>query len=327
MLMEVDPRAIRAASDVLECSGLVAMPTETVYGLAANADDEVAVKKIFAAKNRPANHPLIVHVTGIEALDHWAVNIPQSAYTLARKFWPGPLTMILPKAERVGAWVTGDQDSVGLRAPSHPWAQALLQAFAGKSHRGIAAPSANTFGRISPTCAKHVMDDLGQKPRGKVDLILDGGDCDVGVESTIVNLTGKTPEILRHGAVTRRMLEEALGCAVPDGGQDSPRVSGSLKSHYAPKTKVVLVSSIEATFDQFAKYRLAIMAPADQMKETPSNVLKWFASEETPQAYARSLYARLHDMDAVGADYILIVMPPVNDDWAAVLDRLGRAAA
>ena len=248
-MVPVDERAIRAAVDVLECSGLVAMPTETVYGLAGNADDEKAVKKIFEAKNRPTTHPLIVHITGEEALDHWAKDIPQSAYVLARRFWPGPLTMILKKADRVGDWVTGGQDSVGLRCPSHPWAVALIKAFAGKHHRGIAAPSANTFGRISPTCAQHVRDDLGEKPKGKVDLILDGGDCDVGVESTIINLSGERPEILRHGAITRHMLEEALACSIPDGGKNSPRASGTLKmfSNGLPLTKMPLLTCTRYT--------------------------------------------------------------------------------
>ncbi len=327
MQTPVDERAIRAAVDVLECSGLVAMPTETVYGLAANADDEKAVHKIFAAKNRPADHPLIVHITGEEALDHWAVDIPQSAYTLARKFWPGPLTMILKKADHVGAWVTGGQDSVGLRAPSHPWARALIKAFAGKHHRGIAAPSANTFGRISPTSAQHVKDDLGEKPRGKVDLILDGGECDVGVESTIINLSGEHPEILRHGAVTRTMLEEALGCAVPDGSKDSPRASGTLKSHYAPKTKVILVDDIQVAISQYSDKKLAVMAPQSQMTETPKNVVKWFAAASEAADYARFLYARLHELDAVNADLILIENPAQGGLWDAVHDRLGRAAA
>ncbi|MBR4940135.1 MAG: threonylcarbamoyl-AMP synthase, partial [Burkholderiaceae bacterium] len=162
---EVDPRAIRAASDVLEYSGLVAIPTETVYGLGANADDETAVKKIFEAKGRPQNRPLSVLISGEEAIGAWAKNVPQTAYTLARRFWPGPLTMILHKGDRAGDWITGGQTTIGLRAPGHPWALALLKAFAGKTHRGIAAPSANTFGKISPTSAKYVMDDLGQKPR------------------------------------------------------------------------------------------------------------------------------------------------------------------
>ena len=326
-MLPVDERAIRAAVDVLECSGLVAMPTETVYGLAANAEDEKAVKKIFEAKNRPTTHPLIVHITGEEALDHWACDIPQSAYVLARKFWPGPLTMILKKSDAVGDWITGGQDSVGLRCPSHPWAVALIKAFAGKHHRGLAAPSANTFGRISPTCAQHVRDDLGEKPKGKVDFILDGGQCEVGVESTIINLSGEHPEILRHGAVTRGMLEEALGCAVPDGGKDSPRVSGSLKSHYAPKTKVVLSDNIAAELEKLKDKKVAVMASGQALEQTPAHVVKWFIAPSDASEYMHMLYTRLHELDQTGADLILIETPPTGDAWNAVQDRLNRAAA
>ena len=326
-MLPVDERAIRAAVDVLECSGLVAMPTETVYGLAANAEDEKAVKKIFEAKNRPTTHPLIVHITGEEALDHWACDIPQSAYVLARKFWPGPLTMILKKSDAVGDWITGGQDSVGLRCPSHPWAVALIKAFAGKHHRGLAAPSANTFGRISPTCAQHVRDDLGEKPKGKVDFILDGGQCEVGVESTIINLSGEHPEILRHGAVTRGMLEEALGCAVPDGGKDSPRVSGSLKSHYAPKTKVILSDNIAAELEKLKDKKVAVMACGQALEQTPAHVVKWFIAPSDASEYMHVLYTRLHELDQTGADLILIETPPTGDAWNAVQDRLNRAAA
>lgn len=326
-MLPVDERAIRAAVDVLECSGLVAMPTETVYGLAANAEDEKAVKKIFEAKNRPTTHPLIVHITGEEALDHWACDIPQSAYVLARKFWPGPLTMILKKSDAVGDWITGGQDSVGLRCPSHPWAVALIKAFAGKHHRGLAAPSANTFGRISPTCAQHVRDDLGEKPKGKVDFILDGGQCEVGVESTIINLSGEHPEILRHGAVTRGMLEEALGCAVPDGGKDSPRVSGSLKSHYAPKTKVVLSDNIAAELEKLKDKKVAVMASGQALEQTPTHVVKWFIAPSDASEYMHVLYTRLHELDQTGADLILIETPPTGDAWNAVQDRLNRASA
>lgn len=326
-MLPFDERAIRAAVDVLECSGLVAMPTETVYGLAANAEDEKAVKKIFEAKNRPTTHPLIVHITGEEALDHWACDIPQSAYVLARKFWPGPLTMILKKSDAVGDWITGGQDSVGLRCPSHPWAVALIKAFAGKHHRGLAAPSANTFGRISPTCAQHVRDDLGEKPKGKVDFILDGGQCEVGVESTIINLSGEHPEILRHGAVTRGMLEEALGCAVPDGGKDSPRVSGSLKSHYAPKTKVVLSDNIAAELEKLKDKKVAVMASGQALEQTPAHVVKWFIAPSDASEYMHVLYTRLHELDQTGADLILIETPPTGDAWNAVQDRLNRAAA
>lgn len=326
-MQPVDERAIRAAVDVLECSGLVAIPTETVYGLAANAEDEKAVKKIFEAKNRPTTHPLIVHITGEEALDHWAKDIPQSAYILARRFWPGPLTMILKKSDNVGDWITGGQDSVGLRCPSHPWAVALIKAFAGKHHRGLAAPSANTFGRISPTTAQHVRDDLGEKPKGKVDFILDGGECEVGVESTIINLSGDHPEILRHGAITRKMLEEALGCAVPDGGKDSPRVSGSLKSHYAPKTKVLLSDNIPADLEKLKDKKVAVMASQEALAQTPANVVKWFIAPDNAVDYMHVLYVRLHELDQAAADCILIETPPTGDAWNAVQDRLARASA
>lgn len=326
-MQPVDERAIRAAVDVLECSGLVAIPTETVYGLAANAEDEKAVKKIFEAKNRPTTHPLIVHITGEEALDHWAKGIPQSAYILARRFWPGPLTMILKKSDNVGDWITGGQDSVGLRCPSHPWAVALIKAFSGKHHRGLAAPSANTFGRISPTTAQHVRDDLGEKPKGKVDFILDGGECEVGVESTIINLSGDHPEILRHGAITRKMLEDTLGCAVPDGGKDSPRVSGSLKSHYAPKTKVILSNNITADLNKLSDKKVAVMASEKALAQTPAHVVKWFVAPDCATEYMHVLYVRLHELDQAGADCILIETPPTGDSWNAVQDRLARASA
>ena len=235
--------------------------------------------------------------------------------------------MILKKSDAVGDWITGGQDSVGLRCPSHPWAVALIKAFAGKHHRGLAAPSANTFGRISPTCAQHVRDDLGEKPKGKVDFILDGGQCEVGVESTIINLSGEHPEILRHGAVTRGMLEEALGCAVPDGGKDSPRVSGSLKSHYAPKTKVVLSDNIAAELEKLKDKKVAVMASGQALEQTPAHVVKWFIAPSDASEYMHVLYTRLHELDQTGADLILIETPPTGDAWNAVQDRLNRAAA
>ena len=171
------------------------------------------------------------------------------------------------------------------------------------------------------------MDDLGQKPKGKVDLILDGGGCDVGVESTIVNLSGEKPEILRHGAITRSMLEDALGCAVPDGGQDSPRVSGSLKSHYAPSTKVVLVDNVLEALATYGDKKLAVMADSTTIEATPANVLKWFDTPNSPQQYMHCLYARLHELDKAGAELIIVEMPQQGDAWEAVRDRLTRAAA
>ena len=322
---EVDPRAIRAASDVLEYSGLVAIPTETVYGLGANADDETAVKKIFEAKGRPQNRPLSVLISGEEAIGAWAKNVPQTAYTLARRFWPGPLTMILHKGDRAGDWITGGQTTIGLRAPGHPWALALLKAFAGKTHRGIAAPSANTFGKISPTSAKHVMDDLGQKPRGKVDLILDGGDCNVGIESTIIDLTVEPPAIVRQGAISQSELEEALGISITKTALPAAVAAGSNKNQYAPKTPVTVIANM-TELDTINAKRMVVMACNAPITPLPKSIVQWIECENEPSAYARTLYARLHDLDGLKADRIVIVLPPEGEAWSVIRDRLLRMA-
>lgn len=323
----INDAAIDRAVRILVTGGLVAIPTETVYGLAADADNKEAVLATFAVKNRPTNHPLIVHVAGPEALDAWAVDIPSQARLLVKAFWPGPLTLVLKKSDRCGDFVTGGQDSVALRCPSHPWTRTLLQRFSGSTFKGLTAPSCNTFGRISPTCARHVFEDLGVKPTGKLDFILDGGICEVGVESTMINLSGKRPEILRHGAITRRMLEEVLGCPVPDAGSDAPRASGRLKSHYAPKTKLEIVSKSRFCdrVKELAGKKLAVMAEPDMLA-----LLKPDFSIPAPQTlaeYAHSLYENLHELDAAGCDRILVEEPPKEASWAAVNDRLGRAAA
>ncbi len=328
MYPRIDEKALDHACKVLQAGGLVAIPTETVYGLAADADNREAVLNTFAVKSRPTNHPLIVHVASVEALPFWASVVPQQALDLARAFWPGPLTMVLPKAERCGSFVTGGQDSVAVRCPSHPWTHALLERFAGKGHKGLTAPSANTFGRISPTCAAHVREDLGVKPLGKLDYILDGGTCEVGVESTIINLSGSRPEILRHGAVTRAMLEEVLGCQVPDAGSDAPRASGRLKSHYAPSTKLEILKrdQIESRLEELSPQPAAVMASFDPRKTHP-NALLFLPSPDTPQGYAHILYEALHQLDKAHCSRILVEEPPQTADWAAVNDRLGRAAA
>lgn len=330
----VDAVEVHRAVEILRAGGLVAIPTETVYGLAADADNEKAVMATFAVKGRPTNHPLIVHVANADALSAWARVVPPEARLLAEKFWPGPLTMVLPKSERCQGFVTGGQDSVAIRCPSHPWMQALLKEFAGDNFRAVTAPSCNTFGRISPTSAQHVADDLGVKPTGKLDMILDGGVCEVGVESTILNLSGDRPEILRHGAVTREMLEAVLGVPVPDAGSNAPRASGRLKSHYAPKTKVRLLAAdaIEATLRNDEHLAAALMVTkVTQKKLADSGLLTSdrpvITAPETEAAYAHELYDNLHRLDAFGADVILIECPPTSPDWAAVNDRLGRAAA
>ena len=247
----VDPAAIARAVDVLRRGGLVAMPTETVYGLAADAGSESAVRAIFAAKGRPADHPVIVHIPDAASMHRWAVEVPAAARALAAAFWPGPLTLVLKRGPAASDLITGGQDTVGLRCPAHPWALALLKAFGG----GVAAPSANRFGRISPTTAQHVVDDLGLKPDGAVDMVLDGGACPVGIESTIVDLSGPSPRLLRPGAVTRGELEAVLGAPLGGSEAGAPRVSGGLEKHYAPRTPLEVVPVGEIA------QRVAALAP------------------------------------------------------------------
>lgn len=322
---------IEKAAQVLVAGGLVAVPTETVYGLAADADNPTAVRSTFTAKGRPADHPLIVHVTGFEALSAWVSEIPECTKTLTDAFWPGPLTLVFKKSDRVNDAVTGGQDTVAIRCPSHPVMRALLKRFAGTTHKAVTAPSANTFGRISPTNAKHVADDLGVKPAGKLDMILDGGECEVGVESTIVNLTSERPTILRHGAVTAAMLSEKLGFEVLDAGENAPRVSGRLKSHYAPQTKLQIVPTeeLEAHLEDIAPKETAFLmcGQSELAQKVQTKARRCIVAPGDVAGYAHVLYAAMHDLDACGAKKILVQAPPSDPAWAAVNDRLGRAAA
>lgn len=321
--------AIEQSIDILKRGGLVAIPTETVYGLAADADNEEAVMSIYRAKGRPADHPLIVHVSGIDAIEYWCKDIPPEAWLLARRFWPGPLTLVMKKKDRCGLWVTGGQDSVALRCPSHPVTHELLKRFAGPTHKGLTAPSANTFGRISPSTARHVLDDLGLKPEGRLDFILDGGPSEFGLESTIVNLSGKRPTLLRHGVITRAMLEEVLGFEVPDAGSDAPRASGRLKSHYAPKTRLELVprEALAARLAEFSCEKVAVMASPELLAALGTTPAFCISAPATVAEYGRELYENLHRLDAAGCVRILVEQPEQTPDWAAVNDRLGRAAA
>jgi L-threonylcarbamoyladenylate synthase len=324
----IDSAAIERAARILARGGLVAFPTETVYGLGADADDEAAVRAIFAAKGRPADHPVIVHVLDAAALDAWAREVPASARKLAATFWPGPLTLVLKRAPRAKDVITGGQDTVGLRSPAHPWARALLAAFAGANRtKAIVAPSANSFGRISPTTAAHVRADLGEKPAGKVDLILDGGACPVGIESTIVDLSTAAPRLLRPGIVTRDRLEAVLGVPVPDAQRDAPRASGRLESHYAPRTPLELVepAQLAARINALRGHRLAVLAPAQALLDRTRDVVLRLIAPAQPADYARRLYALLHELDAAGAERILVVRPPSGTAWEAVHDRLRRA--
>jgi L-threonylcarbamoyladenylate synthase len=321
----VDAAAIDRAVDVLRRGGLVAVPTETVYGLAADADNEEAVRKLFAAKGRPADHPVIVHVADASAFDDWAIEVPDAARVLAAAFWPGPLTLVLKRGARARDVLTGGQDSVGLRSPAHPWARALLQAFDG----ALAAPSSNSFGRISPTTAQHVIDDLGVKPRGKIDLILDGGACPVGIESTIVDVRTDMPTLLRPGAIMRDQLQTALHRPVVDAGGQSPRSSGRLEKHYAPHTPLTVmpIDQLAAVLSKPGRARIALLAPLSLLQNCRADVLLAIAAAEDADDYARSLYSSLHRLDSTGAERLFVAEPPAGASWEAIHDRLRRAQA
>lgn len=311
---------VAAAAEHLRRGGLVAFPTETVYGLGADASDPEAVARIFAAKGRPADHPLIVHLAAADQLDRWATDVPDAARRLAARFWPGPLTLILRKRPEVPDAVTGGQPTVGLRVPGHPVAHALLRAFGG----GVAAPSANRFGRVSPTTRAHVLAELGDR----VDVVLEGGPSAVGLESTIVDLSGDRPRLLRPGGIAAAELADVLGVEPTREGTGAPRTPGRLPSHYAPRTPVVVVEREalpQAVRDQVASGRaVAVLTPSpDDVPDRPGVTV--VATATTPEAYARDLYAHLADVDRLAADVVLVERPPVDPGWEAVHDRLGRA--
>ena len=324
--------AIAEAVALLRAGRLVALPTETVYGLGADALDPVAVGRIFTAKGRPADHPLIVHLPDADHLPRWASRIPKDAIALAKAFWPGPLTLILPREDEVPDAVTGGQATVGVRVPDHPVALALLRAF----DSGIAAPSANRFGRISPTTAEHVRQELGDQ----VAMILDGGPCNVGIESTILDLSRDEPEILRPGAITADDIARVIGrrprvrgetLSRPPGANVAPvppRVPGALAAHYAPRTPLQLVDSTvlaDRTKDcTRGGIRVAVLAHTG--REPDDDRVTWIQGGPEPVRYAHDLYANLRALDEVGADLILVECPPDATGWSAIADRLGRAA-
>jgi L-threonylcarbamoyladenylate synthase len=314
------PELIHRAVEILRRGGVIALPTETVYGLAANAEDELAVRRIFAIKGRPATHPLIVHLPDAEALPQWARHVPDEARRLAAAFWPGPLTLVLPRTSRATDAVTGGQDTVALRVPNHPVALAVLRALGG----GLAAPSANRFGRVSPTTAEHVRADLGDE----LELILDGGPCMVGVESTIVDLSSGKPAILRPGGLPAEELERVLGHPVPVNMESSVRVSGSLASHYAPRVGVVLVEPSEAVPRaeslRLQGLQVGVLGPASL--SLPRDLQRFDIPEDAAGA-ARLLYMRLREADLAGLDVLIACLPPAQGLGLAVRDRLSRAAA
>ncbi|HEX7642402.1 MAG TPA: L-threonylcarbamoyladenylate synthase [Burkholderiaceae bacterium] len=314
--------AIKAAARLLEAGSLVAFPTETVYGLGADAENPEAIAAIYAAKGRPSNHPVIVHLAPEADLSYWADEIPEHAKKLIAAFWPGPLTLILKRAAHIPAAVSGGQDSIGLRCPSHPVAQALLREFKG-GKGGVAAPSANKFGHVSPTTAQHVRDEF----HDELPCILDGGQSEVGIESTIVDLSRGGVALLRPGGIGAERIEAVLGVkpAAPDAA--APRVSGALESHYAPATPVVVVQ-----MDRLADAVLQLRAAGKRVVtiqrewEGLAGSLATRMMPVAPEGYAHDLYAALRAMDHAGADVIVVEAPPVSQDWAGVNDRLRRAA-
>jgi L-threonylcarbamoyladenylate synthase len=321
MGLEVTANDIARALAILRAGGLVAFPTETVYGLGADASNTEAIKKVFAAKGRPHDHPLIVHLATVAQIDTWAREVPPAARVLAKEFWPGALTLILKRAPTVSDLVTGGQDTVALRVPSHPVAQKLLRAFDG----GVVGPSANRFGRVSATTAEHVRQEFGDA----VDCVLDGGACDVGIESTIVDLSGASPALLRPGCISAAQLESALGTPLAAPGASSPRAPGTLAKHYAPRTPLMLVEGdvIDELARSFARQGKRVAVLARHARRPLIDRLTWIAAPETPAGYAHDLYASLRALDAAGCDVMLVEQPPLAVEWAAVRDRLGRAAA
>lgn len=321
-----DPAAIAAAARALEAGQLVAFPTETVYGLGADAENPAAIAAIYAAKGRPSNHPVIVHLAPGADIGRWASDIPEAAGKLIAAFWPGPLTLILKRAAGVPATVSGGQDSIGLRCPSHPVAQALLREFRG-GQGGLAAPSANRFGHVSPTTAAHVLDEFGHGPGSPLAAVLDGGASEVGIESTIVDLTRMDtsgPALLRPGQISAEQIARVIGTWPGVGGAGGPRVSGALASHYAPRTPVVLVARewLASTLARLAGRRVALIVTDAALAAGRAHV----ALPAQPDGYAQGLYAALRQMDAVGAEVIVVERPPQDDAWTGINDRLRRAA-
>jgi len=309
------------AVQALRRGDVVAFPTETVYGLGANAQHEAAVQKIYALKGRPTTHPLIVHLDSARFLHRWVREVPAAAARLAERFWPGPLTLVLPRAPNVLDLVTGGQDSVAIRVPAHPMAQQLLTAFGG----GIAAPSANRYGHVSPTRADHVREEFGDAVR----VVLDGGECKVGLESTIVACLHGEVRMLRPGYITLTQLRREVGEVQSGPAQDAPRVPGSAMAHYAPVTPVRLIAGgqIEGLAAELSTNggRVAVLA-----QRPPLGTFKhvtWINAGTRVEGYAHDLYAHLRTLDKAGANWLLVQEVPTDERWEAVRDRLARAAA
>jgi L-threonylcarbamoyladenylate synthase len=305
---------VRRAAQILGRGGLVAFPTETVYGLGADASSAAAVARLYRVKGRPSDHPVIVHFASSDAAFGWAREVPDQAKHLAKRFWPGPLTLILKRSDKANDFITGGQDSVGIRVPSHPIAHELLKIFG----NGVAAPSANRFGRVSPTTAAHVREDLGTD----VDLVLEGGPSEVGIESTILDLSAGAPVLLRPGRVSSAELEAVLKTKIEEKNSSSLRHSGGLERHYAPRTPARLIPSYDLDKEiARLKDKVAVLA----FSRPDERVDYWLRMPRDPQAYARKLYGALRELDGAGCEEILVEAPPAAPEWVAVRDRLLRA--
>jgi L-threonylcarbamoyladenylate synthase len=313
---------IETAVQALRDGELVAFPTETVYGLGANAQNPVAVRKIFEVKGRPPNHPVIVHLDSPRFLHRWVREVPQGATRLAEAFWPGPLTLVMPRAPNVHDVITGGQDTIAIRVPAHPMAQQLLTAFGG----GIAAPSANRYGRLSPTRAEHVREEFGETVR----VILDGGECQIGLESTIVACEGENVRLLRPGAVTAAQLRRVAGEELLLGADPgSPRVPGSTPTHYAPATPMTIVPAgeIDAQADAASAGGRRVAVLAQRLPLRSHKYVTWINAGRRPESYARDLYTNLRTLDKAGCQRILVQGVPDGEQWDAIRDRLLRAAS
>ena len=325
-----DSAAVERAAQLIAGGGLVAFPTETVYGLGARADDDSAVAKIFAAKGRPVDHPLIVHVESAAQARVFASELPAVAQRLMAAHWPGPLTVIVTRAPQIAAAAAGGQGTIGLRCPSHPVARSLLARTLALGVPGIAAPSANRFGRISATSAAHVIDEFGDEMP-----LLDGGDCEIGIESSIVDCSRGHPVLLRPGALTRAQIEAVVGVRLTEPQADAPRASGTLEAHYAPRAKLrvmstaMLRSALEVLGDTPLPSRRASTLKLAVYSRTvlPKPHLRHRAMPENAAKVAHELFAALRELDGTGVDLIWVEAPPEGPEWEAVRDRLQRAAA
>ena len=312
---------IDTAVQALRNGELVAFPTETVYGLGANAQNPAAVRRIFEAKGRPASHPVIVHLDSPKYLHRWVREVPEGALKLAEAFWPGPLTMVMPRAAHVHDVVTGGQDTIAIRVPAHPMAQQLLTAFGG----GIAAPSANRYGRLSPTRAEHVREELGEAVR----VVLDGGECQLGLESTIVSFEGPTVRLLRPGSVTAAQVRAVVGELAIGAAHESPRVPGAAPSHYAPVTPMTIVPAgeIDGHADAASGGGKRIAVLAQRLPLRSHKYVTWINAGRRPESFGRDLYNNLRTLDRAGCQRILVQEVPEGERWDAIRDRLLRAAS